>query len=213
MNIPRQAGFTLIELLVAIGLIAILGGIAIGNFRNMQRDWQLKDATQQVLEATRRVQSQAMQSGDYASIDVAGGRRFRQQSMFLVFNTDARSYTAWQWIDSNNNGYPDEVPNVDYTKLFSEDLPAGVNFGSGPATKTACSGSGTIDPTSQVLMTFDSPSYEPCNDSPCIRFTAKGSIADRGNVYLTNARETWAINSLEPGFFRACRWNGNSWTD
>lgn len=211
MNIPRQAGFTLIELLVAIGLIAILGGIAIGNFGNMQRGWQLKDATQQVLEATRRVQSQAMQSGDYASSDVpGGGRQFRQQAMFLVFDTDARSYTAWQWIDSNNNGYPDAKTVDDYTNLFSENLPGGVNFGSGPATKIACSGSSTI---SQVLMTFDSPSYYPCENAPCIRFTAKGSIADKGNIYLTNARETWAINSLEPGFFRACRWNGNSWTD
>lgn len=207
----RSRGVTLIEILIVLAVLGILATFGVSLFRDLLRDWRLKDAAHQLLEDVREVQSRAMKAGDFVNIAVGSGRQFRQQAVFLVFDVNGRSYKAWQWIDKNNNGLPEASPNDVLVELFTRSLPAGIDFSSGIASKTACSASDPINPLASHKVTFDTKSYPPCDGNRCIQFDAQGTINDKGNLYLSDNRNSWAINSLSPGFFRLCRWAGNSW--
>lgn len=207
----RQAGFTLIEMLVVVAMLAILGAIASGSFSSLLRGWRLKDAANQLLEGAREAQSEAMRLGDYTTFNVGSGRQYRQQAVFLVLDVAGRGYQAWQWVDNNDNGYPDDSSTDAYTRIFSRDLPRGSSFNSGPATKVACSNGDALDPAVPDTVTFSSKAYPPCSGQACIQFDAQGVIGKMGNIYLTDGEDAYALNSLEPGFFRLCRWNGGAW--
>lgn len=223
MPLKNSTGLTLLEVLIVVAVTSIIAGIAVYNFPDMLRSWRLKDAANQMLEDVRDAQNEAMRIGDYVSIDSgANSRRFRQQTVFLVLDAAGGSYEAWQWIDDNddggvdatdNNGYPDNGSDEDtYIQIYSRSLPDGVSFSSGPASRSACTGAAnTLDPSAPTQITFDNKGYKPCDGNDCIQFDSQGSINDKGNIYLTDDRNTWAINSLEPGFFRLCRWTGNNW--
>ena len=207
----NQSGFTLIELLVVIGMLGIIAGFAVSSLPDIFRSWRLKDAANQILEDVRDAQTEAMRLGDYASVDNAGTRQFRQQAVFLKLDVANNSYEAWQWIDDNNNGYPEASGTDRLTQIYSRNLPEGSSFSSGPALKSACSSSSDLDPASPDKVSFNSKGYPPCDGNNCIMFDARGVINDKGNIYLSDGKNSWALNSLEPGIFRLCRWNGSAW--
>ncbi|TYO99933.1 prepilin-type N-terminal cleavage/methylation domain-containing protein [Geothermobacter ehrlichii] len=213
-----EAGFTLIELLVVIGLMAILFGIAGGVMSDQFRRWSLRNAANRVLEDMRAAQMEAIKAGDYQSVPAATGEQFIQQNVFVVFDPAANSYRAELWVDddgdgnpeaTDNNGYPDAADS--FTTLLENSLPNGFSFNSGPATTSACSGSSAINPVGSDDVTFSRPNYPPCNGKPCIRFDGRGKVSSVGNIYITDGRRTYAVNSLRPGFFRLCMSDGGNW--
>jgi len=58
----NSSAFTLVELLMAVGIIAIMTGIAIPNYLNKIREQELKNGAQQVLTDIRRANVKAQTS-------------------------------------------------------------------------------------------------------------------------------------------------------
>jgi len=217
-RLQSKQGFTLVEVMIVVAVIGVLTAVAAATMPGVIRSWKMKDAANRILEDMREAQISAMRVGDYLGISVGGGEQFRQQQMFVVFDVDAGNYSLQHWVDDNDNGVsnptdgnglPDSADNI--TEVYSRNLPTGVSFNSGPATKSACTGSSNISPLGSQSVTFVSRSYPPCNGNPCIRFDAKGAIDSIGNIYVTDGSRTYAINSLRPGFFRLCMTNGSGW--
>jgi prepilin-type N-terminal cleavage/methylation domain-containing protein len=196
-------GFTLLELLLVMSLLVIMAALASWGGQEFARDWQLKRAGHQMLEDLKALQGRAEGGG---SLALNNGALVLQRT-FLVFDPDARVYTAYAWQDGNANGVAETG---EAELLWQNSLPPGVSFGwvSG-IDRRACSNSSGA-PGSAV--SFARPNYAPCDDKPCIKFDNNGfSMMGPGAVYLTLGEQSLAVTGTRPGHFTLCEWDGERW--
>lgn len=196
-------GVTLLELLLVLALVGILAGMATWGGLHLVQGWQLKRAGHQLLEDLKAVQARAERSG---SLALSGGALVQQNS-FLIFETAAGSYAAAAWQDRNGDGGAD---GGEVVPLWEKTLPPGVSFGWVPGiNRRACS---NAIGAPGLAVSFASPSYDPCNDRPCIKFDRHGfSVIGPGAIYLRDGTQSLAITGTRPGHFTLCEWAGGRW--
>jgi prepilin-type N-terminal cleavage/methylation domain-containing protein len=201
----NQRGFTLAELLMVIAIIGVVTGISALGIKPIFDSWRLQEASNQILEDMRHAQDQAIKTGDY-SLD-AGTGKFRMTRIFMVFDITNRNYQTYLWTDTDNNGTPDagETLAIEGTNL----LPAGINFGTAHATKSACSNSNASH--SRRTVTFGAAAYPPCNGSPCVQFDKFGFLDRTGAVYLNNSEKSTAISPQLTGHMNMCSETDGRW--
>ena len=90
-----SGGFSLIEVLVAIGIMAIIGGVALPSFVSWRKNMYFYQAAGSVFDALRNARSRAIG---------------RNQEYGVTFTTTDKSYqfkrySTSQWVDSGNKAY------------------------------------------------------------------------------------------------------------
>jgi prepilin-type N-terminal cleavage/methylation domain-containing protein len=198
-----MGGFTLLEMLLVLALIGILVCLASWGGQHLLQGWQVYRAGHQLLEDLKEVQGKAEIS---ASLAMSGGFLV-QQARFLVFDQQAGRYAALLWQDLDNDGY---TRAGEIELLWQKALPPGVVFGWSPGiTRRACSNTAG-EPGAAI--TFASPGYQPCNNSPCIKFDHNGfSLLGPGAIYVRAGPRSMAITGTRPGHFTLCAWGGAQW--
>lgn len=80
MQHTATQGFTFVELLLVITILGLIVGLAVPFYQSFQVTSQLDNSTQEIVQALRRAQSQAMASEAY----IAHGVHF-EQSRYILF--------------------------------------------------------------------------------------------------------------------------------
>lgn len=196
-------GLTVLELLLALAVTAILAVIGHWGSAALLQRWQLWLAGHQLLEDLKMAQARA---------ERGNGFTYRNGVLvvtrnFLTFESDARRYALFEWVDENGDGTP---ASGETRRLWLRELPTGVDFGwRGGINLKACSNSPGA-PTAPV--TFGTAGYPPCGGLPCLKFDQQGySSIGPGGIYLTAGEGSLALTATRPGHFSMCRWDGSRW--
>lgn len=208
----RDFGFTLLELLIVLALAGVLSVLGGSVLMNLQRNWQLRKAANDLLEDLRLAQNLAARQGDYAR--EAG--HFVATRTFLYFDVAGRRYRIDRWTDANpgnpaktDNGKPDPGDLLEAVRDW-QSLPPGIAFGTATPARAACGDSGDLRPDRTV--TFSPGGDPPCEGRPCLRLNRLGfSETGPGAVYLTDGRQSYGLRMLRSGSLDLCRHLGGGW--
>lgn len=202
-------GFTLIEILVAIGIMAVIMGIAAGPFVSWYKRSRLEDKASTMHETFKFAQTQAMKLGEN---DMVGGKLVRQR-IYIAANEDEGKYRVIRWKDQNADG----VKSADEFTLLQEESLAPARFGKvATVDKKACSNTSGAPASNIVNLTATNcpggidlfPGYQ------CARFDGKGFFSEsmkNAAIYLTNGIDSYAVSLNPAGVMTLCRWNGVEW--
>lgn len=202
-------GFTLIELVVAIGIMAVIMGIAAGPFVTWYKRSRLEEKASTMHETFKAAQTQAMKLGEN---DMIGGRLVKQR-IYIAANEDANRYRVIRWKDLNADG----AKSADEFTLLQEESLSPVRFGKVPGVdKKACSNTSGAPASNIVNLTATTcPSgIELFTGYQCARFDGKGFLSEsmqNAALYLTNGIDSYAIAFNPAGVMTLCRWGGNEW--
>lgn len=104
---PRYRGLSLAELLVAVGILAILGVIAMPAFSSLMQTYRLNAATLELVSHLRSAQSLAVSNGASYRLHWGSDAAVNQPNTYRVEKnpyTDADAITNWKNIGTSYPG-------------------------------------------------------------------------------------------------------------
>lgn len=203
MTANHLRGMTLLELLVVLAIGGMLLGVGTWGSAALLQRWQAWQGAQQVLDDFKEAQAHAERAGGYV---FDNGALVIARS-YLVFEPEARRYALFDWQDANGDGRPDAGES---RRIWTRTLPPAVRFGrTAGIDRKACSNQNGA-PSADI--TFNTASYPPCNEQPCLKFDQQGfSSMGPGAIYLVDGEQSFALTATRPGHFAMCRWDGKTW--
>jgi prepilin-type N-terminal cleavage/methylation domain-containing protein len=210
-NVKNRAGMTLVEIMVVIALIAVIGGLAAGPFRDMLRKGKVEDRASSLHETFKWAQTQAMKGG---GVEIVGGKIVTKR-IYLAVNQTSNVYRVIQWRDVNS----DNVMTLDEFTLLQERSLMESHFGVPPSVdKKACGNTAGAPADSVTNLTENiCPTNSLFTGYRCARFDGKGFLSEsmqNAATYVTNSDSSisYALSMNPAGVMTLCRWDGNAWT-
>lgn len=105
----RCRGFSLAELLVAVGILAVLGVIAMPSFAALMQTYRLNSATLQLASDLRYAQSLAVSNGAYYRLRWANDLPVNQLNTYRVEKSTNASGTSWPAADATMASSPNVI--------------------------------------------------------------------------------------------------------
>jgi prepilin-type N-terminal cleavage/methylation domain-containing protein len=179
-----ERGFTLIELMVVVGIMGILGSIAVFNVYDMLVSYGLKSAAHDISSNLRMARALAI-------------RQKRQVVIKFEPSNDGSNMKGRYILDAGSKNAK-LIPDTEEGFLCNR-YGGGVHFGFGAAKKTAAKSGGKLPSTP---VTFQGNR---------VVFNSMG-MCTAGYVYLANSRgSAYAVGMLSTGPVHFKQWNGSSW--